>query len=175
MTAKFAGILMPKSAFRGPRHELHSRALSSVLEDLQQYDSAIADIDAAIPITHSYDTWWLQLRRAALLSKAGGHDSATTRALSIVVSPEDRHYGEKAYEIARVFSLASKAAMEDARLEQSNRATLSEDYARQAIGFLRMAKDSGYLTIERKEDALSDSYFAPLRERADFRESIETQ
>jgi tetratricopeptide (TPR) repeat protein len=160
-----------------PQHAAAGRMLfyafwgrAEVLTRLRHHRKALLDWDQAIQRANRQDLAELRLGRALTLARAGDHTLATAEASELANGKSLA--GGTLHRIACLYSLASAAARQDAKLAPSEQHKLAKEYAIDAIKFLRklratdFAKDPGYRA------ALAHKELDPLRSRDDFKKLL---
>jgi serine/threonine protein kinase/tetratricopeptide (TPR) repeat protein len=107
------------------------------------------------------------LGRAALLAARGNYTSALKEVDD--VARLQRLSANNLYNLACVYSQASKAVSNTSQVSASQRSPLSKQYGERAMEFLRQAVSKGLRNVTRiKQDARLE----PLRDRGDFEKMI---
>ncbi len=149
-----------------------------VHESLSDWQSAAEDIAAAIEFETGDQQTWLRTKHARVLALAGDH-VASVREAEMIVLDTDESANERTstatIAAARAFALAIAAAGNDKNLTESERAKLQEQYAARAVEVLAIVAESGYFgTPENRELLETDSDLDALRDRADFKDLVDS-
>jgi len=134
-----------------------NRALA--LAQLHRYADSLKDWDRAIELHEGPKRLTIRSLRALALAGVGDHVQATREADEVAAAKEAT--GPLLHDIACVFSLASRAVKDDAKLKES--------YATRAVELLQQAVQKGYQDVAHMK---KDTDLDPLRQREDFQKLI---
>jgi serine/threonine protein kinase/Tfp pilus assembly protein PilF len=126
---------------------------------LQRHAEAAKDFDRAIELDEGPNRLTIRQERAVNLAKAGDHAQATRAANEVAAAKEVA--GPALYDAACVFSLASGAVKDDAKLK--------ERYATRAMELLVQAVENGFQDVAHMK---KDTDIDALRQREDFQKLI---
>jgi tetratricopeptide (TPR) repeat protein len=157
-----------------PQHSGAIRALpiahvgrARTLEKLNQHEQAVTDWKAATERTTEKLRPLYRFRWAYALAHAGQHAEAGRVAQGI--AEEADLDGATLYDTACVFSVSLRAAADDAELDEEQREELCEEYAAQAMLFLKRAHTAGFFENSARTDHMKrDPDLDPLRARREF-------
>jgi serine/threonine-protein kinase len=160
-----------------PQHETARRLLfyahwgrAEALTWLGHHTEALQDWDGAMRLANQQYGTELQLGRAVTLARAGDHALATAQASELA---KGRSFGsDTLYQLARVYSLASAAARQDAQLPLSERGQLAEEYAAHAVKLLHKVRASDLGKVPAGRGDWADKDLDPLRSRSDFKKLL---
>jgi tetratricopeptide (TPR) repeat protein len=128
---------------------------------------SLADWDRVVELADEAAAAKYRWMRAAAAAQAGEHarTMAEVNDLSRGATSDDQRYN-----VACLCSLASAAARSDCRLDDDERARLSDEYAQRAIQVLDGLREAGYFRDPAHAAALeADTDLAPLRQIAAFK------
>jgi len=142
------------------------RGRAKAFTALERYDEAIADWDRVIELdVHgSEPPLW---ERVFVEVQSGEYASATVKAQELARGSNAT--GRTHYNAARALARASAAALRDETRPELERQKLADQYAGQALEFLRAARQRDYFTPDnRSREVEQHPDFTPLRSREDF-------
>jgi serine/threonine protein kinase len=142
-----------------------------IASDLGRYQEVVSNLDRALQLDSEEDKLSLRVRRARALAYL--HEYARAVAEANQVAKGGFAGGNAFYDLACLYSVASAAAREDTRMPASERDRLAGEYTRQAIEYLRKAKEAGLFKDQKWIEAVKkDTDFDPIRTGAGFKDVL---
>jgi hypothetical protein len=124
--------------------------------------------------SNSVDDQLIELCRRLALELLRAGDLAQARAQAELLKSAPSLAGPDCYNLGGLLSLCADSARKDARVSPAQRSRLVDSYIRDALHWLRSARDVGFFN---KGDVRAiegqDSDLAILADRAEFRQLIE--
>jgi tetratricopeptide (TPR) repeat protein len=147
------------------------RARADMLTRLGRHSEALPDWDRALELEAGPDRARFRLWRALTLAQIGEHVQATAEVNDL--SRSKSATGATLYDAACVFALSSAAVGKDAKLPQTERAQLVEQYMVRAVQLLIQAQAAGLFKDPRQTEHLKkDTDLDSLRLRADYQKLL---
>jgi tetratricopeptide (TPR) repeat protein len=138
---------------------------------LGRQEEARHDWDRMIELGEGQSSPNVRAYRAMALAHRGEHARAAAEMDAIFAAGQQ--IVNAFYNYACAYSLASAAALSDARLSAPERQRLAEQYASHSLDLLQKARTNGFFKTPGYVDYLSkDTDFDPLRSRDDFKKLI---
>jgi len=169
-------ITLQSALHREPRHAEGRRSLmdshwgrAETLSRLARYSEAIVDWDRAVELSDGKNDDQVRLGRAAAIARSGDHSRAIDEANALSRAATTPN-GERCYNLACIFALASAAVARDPLFAGSDRARRAEHLAARAVEHLAAAQSDGYFHKPNSiADLLKDTDLHSLGARPDFR------
>jgi tetratricopeptide (TPR) repeat protein len=145
-------------------------ARAGLLGRLNRRAESLADWERALNLDVWPDHNELLLRHASDLAESGEHAKAAARAAGL--AKEERVPAAICYRLAQVFGQCMTVLQDTPKpmsLPATDKAKLSDEYARQSLALLKRAGAAAYFEIPaNRADLIGAKEFAPLRKRNDF-------
>ena len=168
---KLVAVLKRAPAYAEARKflTLSYRTRALALLTLGRHAEGRADLDRALDIAPISEKDMLRLTRAMFLAKLGEYAASVSEA-GALANAARLPAGPAAYDLARVYAVASATAAADRRLQERERCARADDLAARAIRELRRAHAAGFFGDRSNLDHLDhDGDLTPLRSRPDYR------